>query len=553
MKRSWWKEAVCYQVYPRSFMDSNGDGIGDLRGLIAKLDYLKDLGVDVIWVCPFYRSPNADNGYDISDYQAVGTEYGTMEDADALIEEIHKRGMRLVLDLVLNHTSDEHPWFIKSRSSRASQKRDWYIWRDGTNGREPNNWESIFSGSAWKYDKESGQYYLHLFAEKQPDLNWHNEEMRKALYQMIRWWLGKGIDGFRIDAITHIKKRDGLPDMPNPYNAEYVPAFEMHTNQLGILSWLQELKAETFSRYDVMTVGEANGVPIHEAESWVGEQAGVFNMIFQFEHLGLWKRGTDQTVDVQSLKHTLTKWQKGLHQRGWNALFLENHDQPRSVSSWGDDKTYWKESAKMIGGLYFLMQGTPFIYQGQEIAMTNVKFPTIEEYDDVGMKNYYQLETANGRAHEEIMEIIWQNGRDNSRTPMQWDAGEQGGFTSGKPWMKINPNYKNINVEQQMQEKDSVYHFYKTMIQVRKKYPVFIYGEYNLLYPDHSNIYVYTRSFQDDTAFVICNFSQTCQHIAIGELNAEKADLLLANYPPAPIPADQSLELRPYEIRVYMN
>ena len=386
MNKVWWKEAVSYQVYPRSFKDSNGDGIGDLRGIISKLDYLKELGIDVIWICPFYKSPNADNGYDISDYQDISSEFGSMQDFDTLLTEVHARGMKLILDLVINHTSDEHPWFIESRSSTDNPKRDWYMWKDGKGQKEPNNWESIFSGSAWAYDELTAQYYLHLFASKQPDLNWENQQVREELFTMVNWWLDKGIDGFRVDAISHIKKREGLPDMPNPTGEQYVSSFDMHTNQPGIQSYLKELKEKTFSKYDIMTVGEANGVGVDEADEWVGEDDGHFNMVFQFEHLGLWNKEVNDSVDVIGLKKTLSKWQKGLHGKGWNALFLENHDQPRSVSSWGDDQTYWNESAKMLAACYFLMQGTPFIYQGQEIGMTNVQFPSIEDYDDVGMK-----------------------------------------------------------------------------------------------------------------------------------------------------------------------
>ena len=549
MNKTWWKEAVCYQVYLRSFMDSNGDGIGDLPGLISKLDYLKELGIDVIWVSPFYKSPNADNGYDISDYQSIAKEFGEMADVERLLLEAHQRGMKVILDLVLNHTSDEHPWFIESRSSRNHPKRDWYIWRDGRNGREPNNWESIFSGSAWKFDEGTNQYYLHIFAEKQPDLNWRNKQVRQALYEIVNEWLDKGIDGFRIDAITHILKRDGLPDVTSSHSRQYSPTFEMYTNQDGILDYLRELKEKTFSRYDVMTVGEANGVSSNQAEDWVGEQNGVFNMIFQFEHLGLWKRGHGEEPDVAGLKRTLTKWQKGLHQRGWNALFFENHDQPRSVSTWGDDGQYWRESAKMLGALYFFMQGTPFIYQGQEIGMTNVQFSSIDDYDDIGMKNFYDLETAKGRPHEEIMQVIWRSGRDNSRTPMQWNDSSQAGFTTGKPWMKINPNYRTINVEEQKRDSQSIYHFYKKMIELRKKYQVFVYGEYDLLGEEQSDIYIYERKMHDVCTKVICNFSKVdCR---IDSLNWLGMELLLSNYNRST--EEEEEYFHPYEIRIYLS
>lgn len=552
MERKWWKEAVCYQVYPRSFKDSNGDGIGDLRGIISKLDYLKNLGVDVIWICPFYKSPNEDNGYDISDYQGVSEEFGNLEDFDELLKQVHARGMKLILDLVINHTSDEHPWFIESRSTKDNPKRDWYIWRDGKEDEAPNNWESIFSGSAWEYDLLTSQYYLHLFAIKQPDLNWENREVREELFKMVNWWLDKGIDGFRVDAISHIKKRDGMPDMPNSQGDKYVSAFEMHTNQPGIQDYLKELKEETFSKYDIMTVGEANGVSLDEAEEWVGEKNGKFDMIFQFEHLGLWNKELDKTVDVIGLKKTLTKWQKGLHLKGWNALFLENHDQPRSVSSWGNDQEHWNESAKMLAAFYFLMQGTPFIYQGQEIGMTNVKFPSIEDYDDIGMKNYYNIEIAKGRSHEDVMETIWTNGRDNSRTPMQWDDTLNSGFTDGIPWMKVNPNYLKINVNYQLNDENSIYHFYKRMIQLRKDNPIFVYGEYEVLLENHPDVYIYTRSFSGQFAVVLCNFRHYTAELKLDDLPNLSAELLLFNYEDAPNQLSKDVFLKPYEVRVYL-
>ncbi|EFM08753.1 alpha amylase catalytic region [Paenibacillus curdlanolyticus YK9] len=561
MNQVWWKEAVVYQIYPRSFMDSNGDGIGDLQGIIAKLDYLKELGVDVLWICPFFKSPNDDNGYDISDYQDIMDEFGTMADFDELLKETHARGMKLILDLVINHTSDEHPWFIESRSSVDSPKRDWYIWRDGRDGREPNNWESIFSGSAWEFDDRTGQYYLHIFSVKQPDLNWENAEVREALYDTVNWWLDKGIDGFRVDAISHIKKLPGLPDMPNPDGREYVSSFDGHMNREGIQTHLKELKERTFDKYNIMTVGEANGVSIEQADDWVGEENGKFNMIFQFEHLGLWDRGADSSVDVPALKHTLTKWQKGLENRGWNALFFENHDQARSVSTWGNDREYRVQSAKMLGVCYFFMQGTPYIYQGQELGMTNVRFESIDDYDDVGMKNYYRIETENGRPHEEVMEIIWNRGRDNSRTPMQWSDAPNAGFTTGTPWMGVNPNYSNINVERELADPDSVLNFYKAMARLRKEHSLFVYGTYELLLAEHEQIFAYTRSGEGGKALVICNFSPHAAelHLPAGVVDGN-VRLALHNYPVEGSDADanasaNALEhctLRPYEARVYL-
>lgn len=555
MKKTWWKKSVVYQIYPRSFKDSNGDGIGDLRGIIEKLDYLKDLGIDVIWLCPVYKSPNDDNGYDISDYQDIMDEFGTMDDFDELLEEVHKRGMKLIMDLVPNHTSDEHPWFIESRSSKDNPKRDWYIWRDGKdNGEPPNNWKSIFEGSVWEYDEKTGQYYFHLFSKKQPDLNWENEEVRDALKEMVCWWLDKGIDGFRIDAISHIKKEPGFPDLPNPNNEKYVDAMKYTRNVKGIEKWLDDFAKDTFKKYDIMTVGEANGVTVEDADKWVGEENGFMNMIFQFEHLGLWDKDTRGPVDVVRLKKILTKWQKGLEGKGWNALFLENHDQPRSVSVLGDDKNYWKESAKMLGALYFLMQGTPYVYQGQEIGMTNVKFPNIEDYDDISMRNYYEAEREKGRPHEEIMRVVWRNARDNTRTPMHWNNEKNGGFTTGdKTWLGMNPNYETINVEAQQKDPNSILNFYKKMIQVRKDHELFVYGTYDLLLPEHPRLFIYTRTLEDQKAVVICNFSkEKVTFINDGELRFTKSKLLLNNYPDATDELPTYLILQPYETRVYL-
>ncbi len=446
------------------------------------LDYLVELGVDIVWICPIYRSPNADNGYDISDYYAIMDEFGTMDDFDELLAQAHRRGLKIILDLVINHTSDEHPWFIESRSSRDNPKRDWYIWRDGKDGREPNNWESIFGGSAWQYDERTGQYYLHIFDVKQPDLNWENDEVRRALYAMINWWLDKGIDGFRIDAISHIKKKPGLPDLPNPKGLKYVPSFAAHMNQPGIMEYLRELKEQTFARYDIMTVGEANGVTVDEAEQWVGEENGVFHMIFQFEHLGLWKRKADGSIDVRRLKRTLTKWQKGLENRGWNALVFGKTTTCLDQCRHGEmTASIGRRARRRLARSTFFMQGTPFIYQGQEIGMTNVQFSDIRDYRDVAALRLYELERANGRTHEEVMKIIWQTGRDNSRTPMQWSGAPNAGFTTGTPWIKVNENYRTINVEAERRDPNSVWSFYRQMIQLRKANELFVYGTYDLL------------------------------------------------------------------------
>jgi alpha-glucosidase len=547
MKKTWWKEAVAYQVYPRSFMDSNDDGIGDVQGIISKLDYLKDLGVEVIWISPIYESPNEDNGYDISDYQKIMDEYGTMEDFDQLLSEVHRRDMKLIMDLVINHTSDEHPCFIESRKSKDNPYRDFYIWRPGKDGKEPNNWESIFGGSAWEYDEQTDEYFLHVFSTKQPDLNWENSAVRNELYNMVNWWLDKGIDGFRVDAISHIKKISGLPDLPNPENKKYVPSYEGHMNREGIHVFLEELKQKTFANYDIMTVGEANGVSIEQADEWVGETNGKFDMIFQFEHLGLWGKDTNNGIDIHALKKTMTKWQTGLEGNGWNALFLENHDQPRSVSTWGNSEEYRVESAKSLATMYFLMQGTPFIYQGQEIGMTNVQFPSIDDYDDVGMKNYYHAEVEKGTPVEKIMEVIWKTGRDNSRTPMQWNTEKNAGFSNGSPWMKVNPNYKTINVEAEVKDPDSIYHYYKKLIQLRKEQHVLIYGSYQLVMEGHDQIYAYTRTLEDEVVLVITNlFAKEVPLTLPKEFNHKPKELLLGNYQDI----DEQL-LKPYEARVY--
>lgn len=548
--RNWKKDAVCYQIYPRSFKDSNGDGIGDLKGIISKLDYIKDLGIDVIWICPMYKSPNDDNGYDISNYKDIMSDFGTMDDFNELLEEVHKRDMKLILDLVINHTSDEHEWFLESRSSKTNGKRDWYIWREGKDGKEPNNWESIFGGSAWEYDEKTDEYFLHLFSKRQPDLNWENKEVRKALYDTVNWWLDKGIDGFRVDAISHIKKEPGLKDMPNPKGLEYVPSFDKHMNVDGIHVFLDELKRETFAKYDIMTVGEANGVKAEEADLWVGEKNGKFDMVFQFEHLDLWDEKENSELDVVALKETLSKWQDSLYNVGWNALFIENHDIVRVVSKWGNDKEYWKESSKALAMMYFMQQGTPFIYQGQEIGMTNVKFDKIEDYNDVRSLKQYSENVKRGMSPEEALHKEAVRSRDNARTPMQWDSSEKAGFTTGTPWLGINPNSKYINVEAQKDDSDSILNFYKSLINIRKKYTTFIDGKYTLLLPDDKQIYAYTRKDENGEFLVICNL--TAQE-ADFELDYKLNDyeVLLSNYEDNCIQDESKIMFKPYEAKIY--
>ena len=550
MKRIWWKEAVGYQIYPRSFKDSNGDGIGDLKGITSKLDYLKDLGINVIWICPMYKSPNDDNGYDISDYQDIMDDFGTMKDFDELLEEVHKRDMKLIIDLVVNHTSDEHPWFIESKSSKNNPKRDWYIWREGKNGIEPNNWESIFKGSAWEYDKNTEEYFLHLFTKRQPDLNWECKELREAVYNMINWWLDKGIDGFRVDAISHIKKEEGLTDMNNPEGLKYVESFDKHMNVEGIHKYLEELKERTFDNYDIMTVGEANGVDAEEADLWVGEENGKFNMIFQFEHLHLWGAESENTFNVKNYKKVLTKWQKALDGKGWNALYIENHDIPRVISTWGNDKEYLRECATAFGLMYFMQQGTPFIYQGQEIGMTNVKFDSIYDYNDVKGINIYKEKLAEGLSKEEALKYVWAVSRDNSRTPMQWDDSINSGFTEGKPWINVNENYKNINVQAQLKDEKSILNFYKKMITIRKEYKTLIYGSYDLILDEDEKIYAYTRTMGNEKFIVIVNLSHDeAKYNYEEELNYE--GLLLSNYNVDKHNTIKEFILRPYEARLY--
>ena len=551
MNKKWWKELIAYQIYPKSFMDSNGDGIGDIQGIISKLDYLKDLGIDLIWLCPMYKSPNHDNGYDISDYKDILDEFGTMDDFNELLNEVHNRGMKLIIDLVINHTSHEHPWFIESRSSRDNPKRDWYIWREGKGDEEPNNWESIFKGSAWEFCENSEEYYLHLFAKEQPDLNWENKEVRRELYNMINWWLDKGIDGFRVDAISHIKKEEGLKDMDNPEGLKYVSSFEKHMNVEGINSHLKELKEETFSKYDIVTVGEANGVSANEADHWVAEDEGTFNMIFQFEHLNLWNYEEGQGFDVKAYKDVLTNWQNSLEGKGWNALFIENHDIPRVVSTWGNDKEYLTECAKAFGAIYFLQKGTPFIYQGQELGMTNVKYHSICEYDDVKTINTYNERIESGVSEEIALKEAWVTSRDNSRTPMQWNSSKNAGFTCGKPWIGVNENYKTINVEVEERDENSVLNFYKKLIKLKKSNEALIYGVYDLILKEDENIFAYTRTLNNEKFLIMANLTGENAKYMYGKEKLNSKDLILTHHHVCEHKNLTEFILKPYECRVY--
>ncbi|TGG92417.1 alpha-glucosidase [Natronospirillum operosum] len=546
MTQPWWKDAVVYQVYPLSFNDSNGDGIGDLPGIIEKLDYLKELGINVIWLSPIFRSPNDDNGYDVSDYQAIMAEFGTMADFDRLLAEAHARGIRILLDLVLNHTSDEHAWFQESRQSRDNPKSDWYIWRDGKAGGPPNNWESIFSGSAWRYYEDRDQYCLHLFSSKQPDLNWENQDVREALYTMIRWWLDKGVDGFRIDAITHIRKEQGFPDMPNPKGLEVVNATPMHRNVEGIQPYIADLGANTFAHYDIMTVGEAAGVSVDDAPNWVAPEQHKFNMLFQFEQIKLWGSDVDAALNLPALRDTLTRWQKGLEGQGWNALFVENHDIARVVSTWGNAEQYWRESATAIATMYFLMQGTPFIYQGQELGMTNFPFERLDQFDDVAVRNLAAEEMANGWTEADILEQIRNSARDNARTPMQWDSSPNGGFTSGTPWLAVNPNTEWLNAEQQRRDPNSVFAFYQQLIRLRAEHSSLVHGHYDLELPTHDQVYAYTRTGTDDRYLVLTNLSDEPADISACKVDLEAAERLLGNLDDNGQPST----LRPWEARV---
>lgn len=507
-----WKESVIYQIYPRSFQDTNGDGIGDLQGIIKRLPYLKELGINMIWLCPVYDSPNDDNGYDIRDYYYIMQEFGTMEDMLELISEARNKGISIIMDLVANHTSDEHAWFLESRSTKDSEKRDWYIWKQGRNGKEPTNWESIFGGSAWQYDENTGEYYLHAFSRKQPDLNWENPDVRQAVYSIMDWWLDKGVAGFRLDAITFLKKNQEYPQLEPVENRPYSPASEVWLNQPGIMDFLQEMKHKVLKPRGAMTVAEAPGVPSSQVKDFLDEENGVFNMMFQFDHTELdirgVKRGELKKWELVDFKGALAKWQLETEAFGWMALFLENHDMVRSVSKFGNDGEYRIEAAKMLAAYYMLMRGTPFIYQGQEIGMTNCVFNSIDEYKDVDSLNFYNIESAEGRRKAEVMDYLRKKSRDNARTPMQWNNGYMAGFTSGNPWLKVNPNYTFINVEQSLKDENSILNFYKKLIKLRKENKALIYGNFKEIFKASNEIGGYIRSLENENWAVLCNFTE---------------------------------------------
>ncbi|MCM6931771.1 alpha-glucosidase [Enterococcus italicus] len=530
---SWWQKAVVYQIYPRSFQDSNGDGIGDIPGIISRLDYLQLLGITAIWLSPVYKSPNDDNGYDISDYEDIMDEFGSMADMEELIQEANKRDIKIVMDLVVNHTSDEHAWFVEAKKGKENPYRDYYVWRDPVNGDVPNDLHSAFSGSAWEYDEASGQYYLHLFSKKQPDLNWENKKVRQEVYDMMNFWLEKGIGGFRMDVIDLIGK---LPDQSITGNGPM-----LHT-------YLQEMNQATFGSQDVMTVGETWGATPEIAKLYSDPIRNELSMVFQFEHIGLdQQEGKDKwdlkPLSIGQLKQILSKWQTSLGHEGWNSLFWNNHDLPRIVSRWGNDKEYRVESAKMFAIVLHMMKGTPYIYQGEEIGMTNCPISTIDEVDDIESINMYNERLDQGYTKEAIIESINAKGRDNARTPMQWDNSANAGFTTGTPWLHVNPNYPEINVEQSLADEDSVFYTYKKLIELRKEHAIVVWGEYELIEETEEEVFAYYREFSGEKWLVVANFSESKQTFMLEE---EIGEVLVHNYHTS-LPKSGEVSLKPYE------
>ncbi len=531
-KRTWWKESVIYQIYPRSFKDSNGDGIGDLRGIIEKLDYVKSLGIDVIWISPIYKSPNDDNGYDVSDYFEIMEEFGNMEDFDELLKGIHQRGMKVVMDLVVNHSSDEHAWFVESRASRDNPKRDYYIWKDGKNGGPPNNWQSFFGGDAWKYDEQTDQYFLHLFTTKQPDLNWENEAVRQDVYTMMKWWLDKGIDGYRMDVISLISKR-GYDDTTHEEFTDTI-SFD-YANGPRIHEFLQEMHSEVLQHYDIMTVGEGPGISLKEGLKYVQEDRKELGMIFHFDHMfidhGVGGKFDPKVYDLVQVKEIFKYWDQVMTEGGWSSIFLGNHDFPRIVSRFGDDKKYQKKSAKALALLLLSLRGTPYIYQGDEIGMTNVAFNDIADYRDIETHNAYKIAEEEGRETENFMRAVHSQGRDNARTPIQWNAEQQAGFSTAEPWIKVNPNYHKINVESQEKDVDSILNFYRRMIQVRKSNPTLVYGEFEVIDIKHPQLFSYIREEGQHRYLVAINFSNDHLNYDLSpNLNSSDAEVLISNY-----------------------
>lgn len=556
MEKRWWKESVVYQIYPRSFCDSNGDGIGDLNGITGKLDYLKELGIDVIWLSPVYKSPNDDNGYDISDYQAIMDEFGTMEDFDRMLATAHEKGIKIMMDLVVNHTSDEHKWFIESRKSTDNPYRDYYIWRPAKeDGSLPNNWGSCFSGPAWEYDKTTDMYFLHLFSKKQPDLNWDNPAVRQDVFDMMNWWLKKGVDGFRMDVISLISKEPGLPDKEPGING--YATFNVSANGPHVHEYLQEMRQKALNNADTITVGECSGVTLEEAKKYARSDEKELNMVFQFEHMdvdsdekaGKW---TTRKMDLRNLKKILTRWQKGLQDIAWNSLYWENHDQPRSVSRFGNDSDEYREiSAKMLATCIHMMQGTPYVYQGEELGMTNCPFNTLDNFRDLESINAFHELTEQGKMTEEdMMAAIGYKGRDNARTPMQWDDSAYAGFSTANPWIMVNPNYTKINAKDQINREDSVFKYYQKLIKLRHESELIVYGTYDLILDDDKDIYAYIRTLGDEKLIVYCNFSENTREVELPE-EFTNGKVLISNYIDAKV--NHKITLRPYEAIVIQN
>ena len=537
MTYQWWHNAVVYQIYPRSFCDSNGDGIGDIPGIISKLDYLADLGIDVIWLSPVYKSPMDDNGYDISDYQGIAPEFGTMQDMEQLISDAADRNIRIVMDLVVNHTSDEHPWFIEAKSSKDNAYRDYYIWRDPQQERKaPDKQQSIFGGSAWEWDEESGQYFYHLFSKRQPDLNWENPDVHQEIFAMMNWWIDKGIGGFRLDVIDLIGKEvdKGIRD-----------------NGPNLHPLLQKMNRATFGPTDLVTVGETWGATPELAMLYSSPSREELSMVFQFEHITqTWADGDKwhpAELNIHTLKEVLSKWQIALESEGWNSLFWNNHDLPRAVSKFGDDKQYRVESAKMLATTLHFLKGTPYIYQGEEIGMTNVQFDTLEQYKDIETLNFYKMKTAAGMSHDEMMQAIYKNSRDNARTPMQWNTEENAGFTNGTPWIEVNSNYLAINVENAIEDQDSVLNHYKKLIEYRKTLPVITEGSFTPLLEEHEKVFAYLRKTEDEQILVLSNFSAELQRVELSpELQHRQVEDLAHNYDKLEHLAEE-ITLKPYE------
>lgn len=553
MKQPWWKKSVVYQIYPKSFNDTTGNGVGDLQGIIEKLDYLKTLGVDVIWLTPIYKSPQKDNGYDISDYFQIHEEYGTMEDFDQLLEEAHKRDIKIIMDIVINHTSTDHSWFQEAKKSKDNPYRNFYIWKDpNEDGSAPTNWESKFGGNAWEYDEETGQYYLHLFDVTQADLNWENEELRQKVYDMMHFWLKKGVDGFRLDVINLISKNQDFP------NDDIGDGRRFYTDGPRIHEFLHDMNQKVFSQYDMMTVGEMSSTSIDHCIKYTNPSREELSMTFNFHHLKVdYPNGDKWTVadfDFIALKSILSEWQTKMHAGGgWNALFWCNHDQPRIVSRYGNDKEYHTESAKMLATTIHMMQGTPYIYQGEEIGMTNPYFDRLEDYRDVESINMYHILKEKGKTEEEILSILQSKSRDNSRTPVQWSGEPHGGFTNGTPWIHVASNYDSINVEKALKDEKSVFYHYKKLIELRKKYDVITDGDYELLLPEDRQIFAYVRNTEDEKLLVVNNFYGENATFELPEhvnIDGFKWDILLSNYEDSSTDI-QKLSLRPYESIVF--